>query len=293
MKDIPLPVEALNDVLPGSPWQPEHAARYNALNALLRQEEFSPSAEPAPFRGSEVLLPVRNITDEVLSGGRAVEICPDPQTGLGINFLRPVIFGRAVTAECRFWGIANEDIAPGHGGLIQVGGPVVIHGVEGSPDRYIVPKPDGGFRYATSGRAEVLYHDGQSDGSAYIYLGGGGSSGYTGMFAVTENGDNTVTVGSGMVIKSFYEYPIEVPGATLQRPAASADYQQFVLLIVELGGAKRIYFSIATGSGYSNEWYIPGVQICWTLARLSKEFTPFAQLWQGGVIDFTNKYYLS
>ncbi len=290
MKDIPLPVEALNDVLPGSPWQPEHAARYNALNALLRQEDPARPAAPAPSRGSEVLLPVRNITDEPLPGGQAVEICPDPQPGLGVYFQRPMLFGRAVTAECRFWGIATENIAPGRGGLVQVGGPAAVYGVEGSPDRYIVPKPDGGFCYSTSGRAEVLYYNPQGYGSALVYLGGGGSSGYTGMFAVRENSDGTVTVGGGMMIKSYYEFPITVEEATLQRPATNS-YQQFVLLVVELRGAHRIYFSIE--NGYGNEAYIPGEQICWTLARLSKGNIPFAQLWQGGMIDFTSKYYLS
>ena len=35
-----------NDVLPGDPWQPEPAARYNAVNELLRQEHFTPPRRP-------------------------------------------------------------------------------------------------------------------------------------------------------------------------------------------------------------------------------------------------------
>ena len=291
MKDIPVPVEALNDVLPGSPWQPEHAARYNALNALLRQEESARSAEPAPYRGSEVLLPVRNITDELLPGSGAVEIRPEPRPGLGIDSLRPMLFGQAVTAECRFWGIATEDISPGHGGLVQIGGAAIIRGVHGTPDRCVIPKPDGYFHFSSGGRAEVLYRTPDSTlPDAIIYLGGGGG-GYTGMFAVTENSDNTVTIGGGMVLVSYNEPLFSMEETTLPRPTYSG--LQYVLLnAVRQNGLWNVYFSVENGN--MNRGYVPGERICWHLARLSYgDRYPFVQLWQGGVIDFTTRYFIS
>lgn len=293
MKDIPVPVEALNDVLPGSPWQPEPAARYNALNALLRQEGSALPAEPAPCRGSEVLLPVCNITDELLPGNKAVEISPDPRPGTGINSLRPMLFGQAVSEECRFWGIATEDIAPGHGGLVQVGGAAVIRSVHGTPDRYIVPKPDGYFHFASTGRAEVIYRTSSSLlPDAMIYLGGGGNEGgYTGMFRVTENGTESVTIGGGMVILSFNEQIISMEGATLSRPGFSGPV--YVLLnAVRTGGTWNTYFSVEGAS--LSAGYVPGERICWQLARLTYgDRYPFVQMWQGGVIDFTTRYFLS
>ena len=291
MKDIPVPVEALNDVLPGSSWQPEPAARYNALNALLRQEELPRSFDPAPSRGGEVLLPVRNITDELLPVGRAVEICPEPRPGTGIDFRRPVLFGRAVTEACFLWGIATENIPSGHGGLVQVVGPAVVRDVRGTPDRYVVPKPDGDLHFPAAGRAEVLYRSSAAAPDAVIYLGGGGSSGYTGMFAVTENEDATVTIGGGMAITTFGDGPRIVEEATLQKPSSS----RLLLALLNArrsGGVWNLFFSIEEGM-YGG--YIPGEQICWPLAQLTSGGSPprsFVQLWQGGVIDFSSRYYL-
>lgn len=290
MKDIPVPVEALNDVLPGSPWQPEHAARYNALNALLRQEEFPCSADPAPSRSGETLLPVRNITDEVLPGNKAVEICPDPRPGQGVDFRNPMLFGRAVAEGCRLWGIAMEDIAPGHGGLVQIGGLAVVGMVQGTPDRFIVPKPDGRYYFSNSGRAEVLYRTSDSDPVAVVCLGGGGGSGFNGMFRVTENFDNTVTVDGGMAIVRFSAGPQSVEGTTLQRPVSPSG-KQFVMLNATLQGESWILsFSIepAVDNGY-----VAGSRICWPIARLTTLNNPFAQLWQGGMIDFGSRYYVS
>lgn len=291
MKDIPVPVEALNDVLPGGPWQPEPAARYNALNALLRQEELPRSFDPVPSRGGEVLLPVRNITDEVLPAGRAVEICSEPRPGLGFNFRWPVLFGRAVTEACLLWGIATEDIPSRHGGLVLVGGTVVVRSVRGKPDRYVVPKPDGDLHFSAAGRAEVLYRSSADRPDAVIYLGGGGSSGYTGMFAVTENEDATVTIGGGMAITTFGYGPRIVEGATLPKPSSSR-LQLALLNARRSGGDWRFFFSIEEGM-YGG--YIPGEQICWPLAQLTSAGAPprsFVQLWQGGVIDFSSRYYL-
>lgn len=291
MKDIPVPLEALNDVLPGSPWQPEPAARYNALNALLRQEETLCSADPVFPRSGEVLLPVRNITGELLPGGGAVEICADPRPGQGIASQRPVLFGRAVTDACLIWGIAAENIAPGHGGLVLVGGAAVVRNVLGTPDRFVAPKPDGKFYFSARGRAEVLYRTAAGNPDAVIFLGGGGASGYDGMFAVTENGDGTVTVGGGMAITVFGEGPKTVEGTTLPKP--SPDGLLLALLNARLEGTRwNLFFSIGR-SMYDG--YIPGEQICWPLAQLTSDGPPahsFVQLWQGGVIDFSSRYYL-
>ena len=291
MNDIPVPVEALNDVLPGSPWQPEHAARYNALNALLRQEERSPSAGPVSSGNGEILLPVRNITGEVLPGNKPVEICVDPPSGDGINFRRPILFGRAVSDGSLFWGIATEDIAPGYGGLVQVSGVAVLESVRGTPARYVVPKPDGLYHFSSTGRAEVLYRtDYLTYPTAVVYLGGGaGGSTYNGMFAVTENEDRTVTVGGGLAITTFSEAPKTVEGTTL--PAPDRSKLLFLLLNARLeSGTWRFSFSIEESSTVKG--YVPGEQICWHIARLTGGDYSFAQLWQGGVIDFSSRYYL-
>ena len=294
MKDIPVPVEALNDVLPGSPWQPEHAARYNALNALLRQEELPRSAGPVSGGNGEILLPVRNITDEVLPGGGAVEISPEPQPEQGVNFRRPVLFGRTVSEETLFWGIATEDIAPGYGGLVQVGGAAVVSGVRGNPDRYVVPKPDGYYHFSSTGRAEVLYRASWVYPDAVVFLGGGGGGAvFNGMFAVTENEDGTVTVSDGMAITTFNDGPRPVPGTTLSTPSRTG--LLYVVLNARLASGGRWDFSFSVERSNADHGYIPGEQITWAIARLTTTGTPaypFAQLWQGGLIDFSSRYYL-
>ena len=236
-----------------------------------------------------MLLTVRNVGEELLPGGTAVEISPEPRPGEGVSFQRPMLFGRAVAGEECFWGIATEDIAPGHGGLVQVGGIAVIRGVRGTPNRFAAPKPDGYIHFASAGRAEVLYHTSYSSASdAVIYLGGGAAAGYGGMFGVTENEDDTVTVGAGMAITAFREGPKFVAETTLRKNASGR--LLLVLLNARLeGGEWDLFLSI--GEGLTGG-YIPGRQICWPLARLTSGGYSFAQLWQGGVIDFSSRYYL-
>ena len=66
-----------NDVLPGDPWQPEPAARYNAVNELLRQERFTTPAAPLWSRGELTCINVLNTSDQPLLFNRAVQIDTD------------------------------------------------------------------------------------------------------------------------------------------------------------------------------------------------------------------------
>ena len=118
------------------------------------------------------------------------------------------------------------------------------------------------------------------------------SPGYSGMFAVTENEDGTVVVEGGMAITGFGSGPRAVEGTTLRK--TSRDGLQIVMLNARLDdGNWELFFSIQRGM---TGGYIPGEQICWPLAQLASLGPPlrsFAQLWQGGVIDFSSRYYLA
>lgn len=113
-----------------------------------------------------------------------------------------------------------------------------------------------------------------------------------GMFRVTENGDGTVAVGGGTVLTSFNYGFLTIEGTTLQRPVVENQLQYVVLNALYTGGGWQLSFSIESGD--INRGYIPGENICWHLARLSGGSRyPFVQLWQGGMIDFSSRYYIS
>jgi len=294
MKDIPIPAEALSDVLPGSPWRPEPAARYNALNALLRREEEEPVS---PVTGSgigELTVPLFNISEEDLPAEKPVEFVADPREGRQADAFSPLTFGRPVTAEEDIlWGIARENIAPGHIGSVQIGGIAAVRGVQGSPARFVTVRPDGRFHFAETGRAEVLYRTGVTN-DALIFLGGAGSASCGGMFAVHENSDGSIGVAGG-VVRVGETGLCEVEPATLPRPERVSGWHYYVLLLArreaDNGREWRFFFSVGDDP---EAGYIAGEQLCWPLARLAGgPREPFLQLWQGGMIDFSLRYYLS
>ncbi|MBQ7694556.1 MAG: hypothetical protein IJI85_10295 [Clostridia bacterium] len=114
--------------------------------------------------------------------------------------------------------------------------------------------------------------------------GGSAAAPAGGMFRVTENGDK-VTISGGLATLAGYT-PVIVPPGELIR----SDYHNmhYVYLVWTYESDNPSY--ALANSTY--DVYIPGQQIYWQLARLHYATTPFAQLWQGGMIDFSTRYYV-
>ena len=119
------------------------------------------------------------------------------------------------------------------------------------------------------------------------------SPSYDGMFAVRENDDGTVTVNGGFVDLTPIgpNAPREIAGSTLQKPEVEYPTSQlFVLLTARyVLGLWQLAFEIST----DGRLYTPGELISWPLARLSSPGKEFVQLWQNGMINFSDRYYLS
>ena len=107
-----------------------------------------------------------------------------------------------------------------------------------------------------------------------------------GMFQVTENPDGTVTISGGVCLLRGGANAVmsTVQGATLQR----GQNENYALLVYTKNSGVSLVLAPEIGN-----YYNPGTQISWPLAQLSIGSTKLIQLWQGGMIDFTLRYYIS
>lgn len=120
---------------------------------------------------------------------------------------------------------------------------------------------------------------GQTIESTATAAGGSAAAPAGGMFQVRKNPDGTVTVTAGIALISPGYGPAEVAGTTLQ---GSPGY----LMLNATRADRALFYSvestIAAGA-------IPGERMTWPIACLGPTF---AQLWTGGMIDFSVRYYV-
>ncbi|MBQ9754508.1 MAG: hypothetical protein IJV93_07145 [Lentisphaeria bacterium] len=312
---------ALQDVLPGDIWQPEPAARYNAVNDLLRQEQADPGV-PVPVTGSECIITVCNATEKTFSIGSAVQLdtsfVPDPEdTRLWHRNIRA--YGRPVENEYSIWGVALDNIHPESSGPVQISGAAMIRNPLGEFEKsykynyyagtsrtvrnnFIFPGRDGRYHFGKRGGAEVIWYDKYS-GWTLVRLGAKDHS-YTGMFAVIENGDGTLTVKGGetdlthsgtvTVPESGSEF--FVPDTVIKVEGGQAD-GRVIVLQATYNTADQPWKLEILASDYLPHCYEPGKKIYWELARYSGVdhygyLVDFQQLWQGGMINFRDRYYI-
>jgi hypothetical protein len=310
MNEMIPPYGFLNDVLPGDPWQPEPAARYNAVNELLKKEYFPEQGKGFFFRqGSSGFLTVKNTSAQEIVIGSAVKIDTDHAvTGFSrISFSDPFVCGQPMTDGKGFWGLAAEKIAPGHAGVVQVSGVAVIRNLKGAynfPDRpvdttwkrneYVFTGKDGSFHLGSHGRGRVLFYD--KDSSCAVVLLGECPHAYDGMFAVSDNGNNTLTVKGGITdLDKFYSSDSAFEEKTLAVVTASSEWH-YVCLIATWSNY-RWKLSVDIHRYPDNYFYIPGEKIFVPLARYmgTKDdgyVRDLVQLHQGGIVNFRERYYI-
>ena len=318
MYDLIPPYGMLQDVVPGDPWQPESAARYNAVNELLRQERSPAASQFRPPGESELLLWVCNSSDKLLPIHSPVQIdssfVPDSSCRLTRKSL--YAFGKPMENLYGFWGIAQENIAPGQAGPVQVGGLALIEDACGFYEKnyttvdesvykvrntFIFPGLDGKFHFGRRGSAEVIWHC-AANNRTLVRLGAPCRE-YTGMFAVLENGDGTLTVKGGET--DLYEPDIAYlsyrPGVSIGDTILPVEGNQYygrtVVLVATLDKHSYWHLSVALTEANRSDLYIPGEQIFWELARyasVSKEgyLQDFQQLHQGGIVNFKERFYI-
>ena len=294
-----IPSEVLNDVFPGDQWQPEPAARYNAVNALLRQGYSPQRTEYCGLQDQGGVVNLLNVSDTLLPVYGPVELILSGRADNIIDFRNPMIYGGPVkNIDCR-WGVALENIEPGHAGPVQISGITFLHGVEKAADHFVtvIPLPNGGAQYefAGQGRAEVLYADDYK--RAVISLGTSAARySYDGMFAVKDNGSGSFTIKGGITDIDDSSKPGQhfIDDMTITPP--DSDKLVYILLVASFeAGSWKLSYKTTEDENY----YIPGRQIFWHLAyyRGFDHSTGFArdltQLWQGGMICFRDRFYIS
>lgn len=310
MNEIIPPYGFLNDVLPGDPWQPEPAARYNAVNELLKKEFSSETVSSFPRQGSSGFLTVKNTSDKEILLGSAVKI--DTECAV-FGFSRidcndPFVCGAPMTDGKGFWGLAVEKIRPGHAGIVQVSGVAVIRDLKGprtfyetpfdservKKNEYVFPGQDGLFHLGSHGTARLLFYD--KDSCNAVVLLGSSSYSYSGMFAVSDNGNGTLTVKGGATdLDSFYSSTAHFEDTVLPVVSESSEWH-YVCLIA---GWKEGRWSLSADiHRYPDSYfYAPGEKIFVPLARYAgiREdgyISGLVQLHQGGAVFFRERYYI-
>ena len=303
MYQIIPPYGVLNDVFTGDPWKPEPAARYNAVNALLRQEfHATPQVQEFPVSNPAV-ADVLNTSETLLPRGSAVQI--DTDAASNHTSVLPdsdlYVCGKGVDNEESVWGVALEDIPPGGGGPVQLYGIAALkdvlgqnpaHGPAGfaadSMSRFVYAGLDGRFHFGNRGRAEVLWYDWKN--SLTVVMLNALSFRYTGMFAVLDNGNGTFTVMGGetdLQSASGFEdtvIPIDRNGTLV------------CLTAVRESNLWKLGVEITSSTDGSN-LCIPGEKIVMPLARYngvdnSGHCNNLVQLHHGGMVSFREIYYI-
>ena len=310
MNEIIPPYGFLNDVLPGDTWQPEPAARYNAVNELLKRE-FTSDTPPVnlPRQGSNHFLTVKNTSDREITPGSAVKIdteCAVPGFSR-IDCCDPFVCGVPMTDGTGFWGLAVEQIRPGHAGVVQVSGTAVIRDLQGpytffdtpyephwKKNEYVFPGRDGLFHLGSHGGARVLFYD--KDSCNAVVLLGSASHPYDGMFAVFDNGDGTLTVRGGATdLDSFYTDYARFEDTVLPVISESSEWHYVCLIASWI--ESRWHLSADIHRYPDSYFYLPGEKIFIPLARYAGirsdgYIRDLVQLHQGGSISFKERYYI-
>lgn len=314
--------DTFSDVLPGDPWQPEPAARYNAVNELLRQESFMTPSLPVGAAGNLCCANVLNISDKIINFNKAVQIeTEQPTTQNPIDLSETYICGKPLEDEESFWGVALETIPPGGAGMVQLSGVVCLRHIIGDyliPDpaddtkilayqNFVRPRSDGIYEVSNRGRARILWY--QKNRTAAIALLNSPSLSYDGMFSVRENGDmeNTLTVKGGIT-----DLPVTLGGD--DKESETLRLEDTIVKIDAFGYARRTICLTATRtdsnhipwelgieiSHYRNgrDLYRPGERMVWPLASYNgatglAPSSPknLVQL-QYGPVNFRERYYV-
>ena len=191
-----------SDVSSGEAWQPESAARYNAVNLLLRTGNFTDVPENMPPDAVDVF----NASPADIAAFAPVAVTGiykgDSPLQQNARFSgRAVLCGKVAVDDSLPWGIALQDIPAGAYGTVRLYGtaPAFFTGT----GRFVTPGVDGLTAGESGNALAVFAPDGPSPG--LIVLGGasGKSAGtvtdeYRGYFKLQKYGSDSVQICNGL-----------------------------------------------------------------------------------------------
>ncbi|MBQ9787176.1 MAG: hypothetical protein IJW33_03310 [Lentisphaeria bacterium] len=237
-----------NDIAPGSQWQPEPAARYNAVNRLLSQgENFFPQNTDSSGR---VIVDFINLAEKTIGQFTAValysaadgeHIARLEERNNGICFLN----GMSAYDDSYVWGISISEVKHLETGMAIVSGiaPAWFTGSGKS-----VTPTNIGLEAGDSGSARVLIPPEEYDGKTYpgmILLGGSSVSGksYYGPFKLQALSETKVEVFNALFPDSDSCGKSDVPGCedvprlSLTLPEKNSRYPVFLSFKLEDSGS--------------------------------------------------------
>lgn len=295
-------------VSPGDPWRP-NAERENALTDILNRFDSGGMEQYTPRFQSADYLKVLNVSDREIPIHSPVQLDTAfvPEDSFIITRRNFCACGKPVENEYGAWGIALENIRPGESGTVQISGVALLDSPLGyyeydyypsaTPKKrkvinnFIFPGLDGRYHFGRRGGAEVLWY-GKNSGKVIVRLGAKDYQ-YTGMFSVLENGNGTLLVKGGLT---------DLPGVTsdledtvLPVEKGSNYHIKYILLVATVVDSYN-WTVEAVSTTYPYDYYIPGQKIYWELAEYRSVIDGYIpallQVWQGGMINFKDRYYI-
>jgi len=205
-----------SDTVPGTPFTGESAARFNAVNSLLRSAGVpvaENSAPPTDFRLNFINTSSQNIPAFSPVAVNSVS----PGTGKDWFDGQNVVSGIPAADESLPWGIALEDVAPGQMGIAAISGLIPAYFSGEGP---FVTVSNGELISAAGGSARVLINcreDGCGNLLPGMLLSGGtaaipAADEYNGIFELRALSRNTVRITNGREPDSACCGYTDVPG---------------------------------------------------------------------------------
>lgn len=155
-------------------------------------------------------------------------------------------------------------------------------------DRFLLDSP--AIEAAVAFRSSAEYPSKRPGKNSIDISTPGGSSAYNDMFAVTDNGDGTATIKGGVAQIGFAEIPKYIEDATV-----AYSYGDFICLIARRDGVREAWkLSFVSTNGNVKDLYVPGTQMYFELAGPdgTGNHALLVQYWQGGMIRFSDRYYV-
>lgn len=283
-----------SDKVPGEIWQPESAARYNAVNAMLRNAGNAAGNEAEG--NSYCLLDFCNASSSVIPAFSAAAVAGDHgDSDLRCRFSRQhgaaVVDAQPAEDDSLPWGIALDTVEPGKTGVMAVCGIVPAH--FSGTGKMLTPSSAGLIAGESGSARVILLPDEKSDPAlpGLILLGTGtvAKGEYYGVFKLEAVSSAKVKIINGRNPQSIYCGFTDVPGLS------SIPVQT---LEIDDAGSQRIFlvfFYDESTATYSAEFRtsVPEESVFYLLLGIFDRGI-VTQVWQSDSnrAEFGNSWYL-
>ena len=285
------------DVSPGEKWQPEAAARYNAVNRVLNEYSDLKPSGIVPNQSGMVIADFKNVSKQVIEAYTAVAVAGNASLMSSTELESRLdgfclVNGTPAVSEDYPWGISLDEVQPGeYGRMVLVGTvPAVFTGY----GKRVTPTVNG-LTAGDAGSAWIIskpinsYPEKESY-PGMILLGGGSAAvdNYYGPFKLLAKSETEVEVMNGALEDAAYCGICDVPGLR--------EVPRRTLFITD-GGSHPIYiyFTYDENDGYSVEidTQKPDDVLLWNLLGYFYKGAVKQAYKKAGAMIFGDQWYLN